>query len=874
MQAYDISIVVPGMEIRPDILETESLGGSETAGLCAAAALADLGHRVKLFCNGPGGALRNLDLVPLDHWNAYARIPHDITIVQRHPPIFASGVNARLRLLWCHDLATGRAFEQINGVLWNLDRILVLSEFMKAQYRKVYDLPEHMLEVTRNGIDLSLFPEPAPPGKRYRKRLVYAARPERGVDVLLDRVFPAVLERDPEFELLILGYDNVVDEMRPFYQEIAEKCARFGDRVRHGGFLNKQELYRVYATSGIYVYPCPSPTMPNFAEVSCISLMEAQAAGLPVVASDRGAVSETLADGAGVLIPGDPASDDAVTGFVDAILDLAGSDDRYAEAQKHGTAKAKTLGWRDLAIDWSMMFDRLMTERSSDPARVAQHFRRTGSTAVAGTCGFMDPVRKHELDRLEDMNSDIVRQWLRSRPQLTSVAVESSGWSIDHGIAEVTDEADAAVSMCTIQRADDPCETLRALEKKARPGGWVLVSVPWGGADAEQKWDLDLHDLHDMLHRKSQMDVQTVAVTDSEITGLPMGLHLFSYMVDAAPVGDIDRERKARLQAPRETVSASLIVGGAEAEDTLGWCLRSIRPHVDQLVIGDCGMTADARRIAKKYGAEFVKAPNPLEAGFDAARNATLDRCIGDWVLWLDADERLVDARNVAKYLRPNVYDAYGLRQHHFACDTVVNPDLPSRLFRRRRQDNKEMRWVGRIHEHPETGLNEGPGRCIVLNDVHVAHVGYLTESIRRIRFKRNHPLLHKDIEDYPDRLIQKYLIMRDDILLCSHEMQQNGGKITPEIREWAREARDLYREHFLGRETFMGADALNYYSQALSILGEGFEVSFDVRANKDGVGEQLNGGTHARFASEDEVMQTLKKAVHEKVFRFESEYW
>ena len=87
-----------------------------------------------------------------------------------------------------------------------------------------------------------------------------------------------------------------------------------------------------------------------------------------------------------------------------------------------------------------------------------------------------------------------------------------------------------------------------------------------------------------------------------------------------------------------------------------------------------------------------------------------------DWVLWIDTDERLMDPERVPKYLRANIFNGYSIRQHHFACDTAFKPDLPVRLFRRGPQGGKTMRFFGMIHEHPELGLNEGPGLTVVLS--------------------------------------------------------------------------------------------------------------------------------------------------------------
>src|SRR5262249_20927498 len=156
-----------------------------------------------------------------------------------------------------------------------------------------------------------------------------------------------------------------------------------------------------------------------------------------------------------------------------------------------------------------------------------------------------------------------------------------------------------------------------------------------------------------------------------------------------------------------------------------------------------------ARRIAQQYQARMVPGIDPKIEGFERARNLALDTVSSDWCLWIDTDENLVGAEVLAKYLRENVYHAYGVRQHHFSCDSAMPTDIPVRLFRRREYRGRALRFWGAIHEHPELALNEGVGPVIALRDVHIAHVGYLAESTRRERFVRNQPLLELDQARY-----------------------------------------------------------------------------------------------------------------------------
>ena len=222
--------------------------------------------------------------------------------------------------------------------------------------------------------------------------MLFAARPERGLDVLLGAVFPALLAADPTLRLCVCGYDNTVPQMQPFYQSIEDRMRAFGDRVEWLGHLTKDQLYAHYLTGGVYVYPTPSPTAPTFAEVSCISAMEAQACGLPVVSSRVGALGETLAPDAGTLLdvpavvgdgPAARVNPDYVAPFTEAVLRYVRDDAAWEAASRAGRERATALDWSGVAAEWASEFERLIAAHNDDPHRLAYHFIRHSNILAA-----------------------------------------------------------------------------------------------------------------------------------------------------------------------------------------------------------------------------------------------------------------------------------------------------------------------------------------------------------------------------------------------------------------------------------------------------------------------------------------------------------
>ena len=153
----------------------------------------------------------------------------------------------------------------------------------------------------------------------------------------------------------------------------------------------------------------------------------------------------------------------------------------------------------------------------------------------------------------------------------------------------------------------------------------------------------------------------------------------------------------------------------------------------------------------------------------------------------------------------------------------------------------------------------------VLLSDVHIMHIGYSCEKVRQRRFWRNRPLVEMDAKDYPDRLLQKHFIMRDDIIMCNSELAMNGGAVTPEIKERCERVIELWRKHFKGGCMLAGVDSTQYYNRACQILNVGVEVSFNVAAGRDGFGAPVNG-SGMRFANEDDLMAEIKWRIEQNV--------
>lgn len=970
-KVMNLSLVfcIPGMPFDGDSLQNQSLGGSETAGLSMAKEMAKKGHMVKMFCNTSklSRDKEGVEYYPLQFFKTFASTtPHDVCIVQRAPEMFARRIESKLNVLWVHDLPLLRQAKTFKAALWNVDKVMTVSSYHTERIKKVYKLPDSIFMTSRNGIDSSLIPVIKEKGLRNFNQLVYAARPERGLDNLLETILPKLIKRNPNIKLMVCGYDNTTDAMREFYDYLKGLIAKYPKNAVWLGHLTKPELYKLYSESGAYVYPTPSKRAEGFREVSCISAMEAQMCGLPIITSNRGALGETIPNAkegenkeAGILIEGDPWTEEYQDEFVEEVLSISmGDHERWKKMAINGMNHASTLSWEGLAEDWTTKFLSFIKERNDSKTRLANHLLRRSDVIVAeklaeelGDEGLKTEINqgwafikdkettREQYEKIGQTHTDVFAQTsgeprfkmlvnkFKEHPEIKSVldfgcahgsyaihlsnqfpeliiqGVDVDKYSVewankhkenhaehkDHlnfmvGDADIDlsghELYDALIAFEVLEHTDKPWEVIEKLERWVKPGGKIFITTPYGPWEEDSYhtyphrchvWELGFDELREMFKDKKNVVIESQYCGSSTVQGIPLGFNFTTYTKSEATTEEINVERKMSLQRPRQTVSLSMICGPG-AEKTLEWALDSVKTIADEIIIADCGMSNEAVKIALKYHAKIIEGKNPREFGFDEARNVTLPHCTKDWILWLDSDERIMDGKNIHKYLRENMYHGYSIKQHHFAVDTSFNPDLPVRLFRNRPYEGKTLKFFGSCHEHPEIGLNEGTGPVIVLSDVNIAHVGYLAESGRKQRFFRNYPLMQMSIRKYPDRLLNKYFQMRDSMILNNYELGANGGKPSQAITERCQEVIDLYREFFCGKGSYMNTDAIEFYSQACRMLGIGAEVAFAVNSAQEKV-PQPEVKVY-RFADEKDLQAELALKAKEAMGEFCSPDW
>ena len=334
-----------GWDYTPDTPYNYPLGGTQSAMLYLACALVDRGkegnstpYEIRLL-NGSKrkSCTRGIMTEPytgiegtleqIEEWDP------DFTLVINDPlvaSILGKAVRNKVYCLNQHDINQPaiqcmKNFTTIAGI----DQMIFVSHWQKREYQKAFGWPENRSIVLKNAMAPSFQLLPRPYLEHKELALVYTSTPFRGLDRLVLTIFPNLRKTYPELKLHVFSSMKVyqVDDKDDVYHNLYLAC-KVTDGIEYHGSVSQTELAKYVHQSLIFAYPN------TFRETSCISAIEAMAAGCFVVCSRLGALEETTAGFASLVDPGDDASFEAeIRRIIDRYLERDESLEQHLQNQ-------------------------------------------------------------------------------------------------------------------------------------------------------------------------------------------------------------------------------------------------------------------------------------------------------------------------------------------------------------------------------------------------------------------------------------------------------------------------------------------------------------------------------------------------------------
>ncbi len=408
-----------------DSVDEIPLGGSQSAACHLARALARAGHEVTFISNtsrpGIHAGVRCLwwdqtSTLQIHSWNLDAMIcilsPGRAVKVRT-----LLGPRPRL-ILWNHHSHTEDA---ISGLEEEYERdaydgFAMVSEWQREGYQQRFGIESSRIAVLRNVMSPA-FANFYPPGesilaqKAWPPLLAYTSTPYRGLDLLLD-AFPSIREAVPGTRL------QVYSSMKVYQSDAGLEQTEHGPRydrcremegVDYYGSVPQPELARRLREVTALAYPNIYP------ETSCISVMEAMAAGCHIITSRLGALPETTA-GYARLIPVDQTADSYRRQFIAATIEaLRSCTDQRQATEQHLRAQVDYINhaatWDLRAAEWAAWLSTLPSYRPARQAMtlrqafdLAMQYRAAGRrTAAESVLWSIIEVQRHHAEALHQL---------------------------------------------------------------------------------------------------------------------------------------------------------------------------------------------------------------------------------------------------------------------------------------------------------------------------------------------------------------------------------------------------------------------------------------------------------------------------------------
>ena len=233
-------------------------------------------------------------------------------------------------------------------VVSQLDYLVTVSEASRSEIARDFAVPEAGMQVVHNGIDTEVF-QPIPSVKRQACTVMATASadaPLKGLNYLLHAV-AQLADELPELRLILLGKLKEDGATAQLIQRL-----HLADRITlHSGLTSRQ-------VAGLYA-EATCAVVPSVYEGFGFPAGEAMACGVPVIATDGGALPEVVGD-AGITVPAQNA--DAIADALRLLLHDGSLRRRLAEDGRERILKK--FSWDLAAGQMEKLYRRVIVERT------------------------------------------------------------------------------------------------------------------------------------------------------------------------------------------------------------------------------------------------------------------------------------------------------------------------------------------------------------------------------------------------------------------------------------------------------------------------------------------------------------------------------
>lgn len=233
-----------------------------------------------------------------------------------------------------------------------------------------------------------------------------------------------------------------------------------------------------------------------------------------------------------------------------------------------------------------------------------------------------------------------------------------------------------------------------------------------------------------------------------------------------------------------------------DEEKFLPQCLDSVKDHVDEIIVVDTGSTDKTVEIVESYGARVYH--HPWENHFSKHRNQSISYATGDWILIMDADEKL-DAETVSLVRKavnkaPTAVITFNVRSY-LENGSYYSEGSSPRLFK----NGFGFHYQGYVHNQLVLKDKVTPSSIVLW------HYGYdLSPDQLDAKQQRSLKLLEKQIQEFPEDLPTRHHLAMTLLACKQYEEACQEAKLAIDKME----ARGVTDPHFAWTY-FVAASAL-----------------------------------------------------------------